>query len=127
MDGARGRLAPPPTTGARATAPASAPASASAEAKVLLRRIAVVAIVDALLLVALVAASLGDRESAVNVLGPLHGAGFLLEVYLAVRGAGERLWGWWFPAAIAVTAGPLGALAGHRILTRRPPAAPGPA
>jgi hypothetical protein len=85
----------------------------------LLDRIAVVALVDAVLLAALLAASLTDSESWVDVLGPVHGLAFLLELFLAVRGAGERIWGWWFPAAVVVTGGPLGALIGHRVVTRR--------
>ena len=60
----------------------------------LLRRVAVVALVDTALLAALLAASLTDSEAWVDVLGPVHGIGFLLELFLAVRGAGERLWGW---------------------------------
>ena len=85
----------------------------------LLRRVAVVAIIDAVLLVALLAASLTDREAWVDVLGPVHGIGFLLELFLAVRGAGERFWGWWFPLAVIGTGGPLGALIGHRVVTRK--------
>lgn len=85
----------------------------------MLRRIAILAVVDALLLAALLFASLTDRESAVSVLGPLHGFGFLAEAYVAVRGAGDQRWGWWFPAAIAFTAGPPGALVGHRVISRR--------
>ena len=76
------------------------------------------AIIDAVLLLALLAASLTDREARVDVLGPVHGLGFLLELFLAVRGAGERFWGWWFPLAVIFTGGPLGALIGHRVVTR---------
>lgn len=85
----------------------------------LLRQVAVVALVDFALLVPLVASSLAEAEGLVSVLGPLHGVGFLVELYLTVRGAAERLWGWWFPLIVIVTAGPLGALIGHRIVSRR--------
>jgi len=93
--------------------------SEAAHSRALLRRIALVAAADALLLAALLFASLTDREAAVSVLGPLHGFAFLGEVFFAVRGAGERRWGWWFPAVIAFTAGPLGALVGHGVISRR--------
>jgi Domain of unknown function (DUF3817) len=96
------------------------------QARRLVRRVAVVAVIDAGLLAALLAASLTDRESWVDVLGPVHGLAFLLELFLAVRGAGERSWGWWFPVAVIVTGGPLGALIGHRVVTRRLATAPGP-
>lgn len=100
--------------------------SAHDQQRRLLRRIAVVAVVDAALLAVLLTASLNDWEAWVDVLGPVHGLAFLLELFLAVRGAGERFWGWWFPAAVVVTGGPLGALIGHRVVTRRLAAAPGP-
>lgn len=85
----------------------------------LLRQVAMVALLDFALLVPLVASSLADAEGLISVLGPLHGIGFLVELYLTVRGAGERLWGWWFPLLVIVTAGPLGALIGHRVVSRR--------
>ena len=85
----------------------------------LLRLIAWVALVDFLLLVPLVIAGVVDNEPLTSVLGPIHGVGFLVELFLAARGAGERLWGWWFPAAVVLTAGPLGALVGHRLVSRQ--------
>lgn len=80
--------------------------------------IRVVAIADAVLLVVLVICALTDREAVVSVLGPIHGVGFLALLYLCVRGAGERLWGWWFPAIVLVTAGPPGTLVGELKLRR---------
>jgi hypothetical protein len=74
--------------------------------------IRIVAIVDALLLVPLVIAALNDAEGVVNWLGPLHGVGYLLLLFLCTRGAAERLWGWWFPAIVVVTLGPPGSLIG---------------
>jgi len=79
----------------------------------LLDVIRIVALADALLLVVLVFCALTDRESAVSVLGPIHGVGFLALLFLCVRGAGERLWGWWFPLIVLVTAGPPGSLIGE--------------
>ncbi len=71
-----------------------------------------VALVDALLLVPLVVAALGDAERLVSFLGPLHGLGFLVLLFLCGRGAAERRWGWWFPALVVVTLGPPGSLIG---------------
>lgn len=78
----------------------------------LLNRIRVVALVDALALVPLVIAGITNAEGVVSILGPLHGVGFLVLVFLCVRGAGEGWWGWWFPALVVVTLGPPGSLIG---------------
>jgi hypothetical protein len=77
-----------------------------------LDRLRIVAIADFLLLVALLIAAFSDAEGAVNVLGPVHGVGYLLQLYLCARGAGEGWWGWWFPALVVVTLGPPGSLIG---------------
>lgn len=82
------------------------------EALKALNVVRVVAILDALLLVPLVAAALSDADGAVHILGPLHGAGFLLLMLLVVRGASEGRWGWWFPALALFTGGPPGCLIG---------------
>jgi hypothetical protein len=71
-----------------------------------------VALADALLLVVLVGAAVTDAEGLVSVLGPIHGFGFLVLLFLCVRGAGEGHWGWWFPAIVVVTLGPPGSLIG---------------
>jgi Domain of unknown function (DUF3817) len=71
-----------------------------------------VALADALLLVVLLYAAVTGAESAVDVLGPVHGVGFLALLFLCARGAGEGLWGWWFPALVVVTLGPPGSLIG---------------
>ena len=84
----------------------------------LLRWVAIAAAVDFLLLVPLVYASLSDNHSLVSVLGPIHGIGYLIQLFLTVRGAGEKLWGWWFPAIVVVTLGPPGALIGHIKVSR---------
>ena len=79
-----------------------------------LRLIRIVAIVDFALLVPLVIAALSHAEGVVNVLGPIHGGGFLLLVFLCLRGVGQNRWGWWFPALVVVTLGPPGSLIGER-------------
>lgn len=72
-----------------------------------------VALADFLLLLVLVYVAFIDRnEGAISVIGPIHGVGFLAQLYLVATGAGEGRWGWWFPAIVAVTGGPIGALAG---------------
>ena len=85
-----------------------------------LNTVLAVGLADAALLVVLVYVAFVDRsDAAVSVLGPVHGLGFLLLLWLTVRGAGERLWGWWFPAAVLVTGGPLGTIIGDVVLRRR--------
>lgn len=88
-----------------------------------LRLVRRVALADALLLVALVSASLLDRERLIDVLGPVHGGNFLLLVLLVYTGAADRLWGWWFLAATFFSGGPLGAFIGERIIVKRAGAA----
>jgi Domain of unknown function (DUF3817) len=83
--------------------------------------IRVVAIADALLLVPLVIAALNDADGVVNWLGPIHGVGYLILLFLCARGAAERLWGWWFPAIVVVTLGPPGSLIGDVRIRRRLP------
>jgi hypothetical protein len=77
-----------------------------------------VAIADALLLIVLVIAAVSDSESVVSVLGPIHGVGFLILVFLCLRGAGEGRWGWWFPVFVVVTLGPPGSLIGEMRIRR---------
>ena len=79
-----------------------------------------VGLADALLLLVLLYVAFVDRsDAAVSVIGPIHGVGFLALLYLTARGAGEGRWGWWFPAAVLVTGGPLGTIVGDVILRRR--------
>ncbi len=81
-----------------------------------LRIIRWLAIADFILLVPLVVAAVTHQESVVDVLGPIHGVGFLVLLFLCVRGVGQDRWGWWFPAIVVVTLGPPGSLFGeHRI------------
>jgi integral membrane protein len=79
-----------------------------------------VGIADALLLVVLMYFAFVDRsDTAVSVLGPIHGIGFLILLYLTVTGASAKRWGWWFPGIVLITGGPLGSIIGDVILRRR--------
>jgi len=78
----------------------------------------VVAIADAFLLVPLVIAAVTHSEGVVDILGPLHGTGYLILLALTARGAFEKLWGWWFPALVVVTLGPPGSLIGDLRIRR---------
>ena len=42
-------------------------------------------------------------------------------LFLTVSGAGSGRWGWWFPAIVVVTGGPVGSIAGDLVLRRRLP------
>lgn len=80
--------------------------------KRLVDAIAIVALLDAVLLGFLLWASFTEREGLVSILGPIHGFGFVVLLILCVRGVGADRWGWWFPALIVVTLGPIGSLIG---------------
>ncbi len=84
-----------------------------------LRVLRYLALVDAILLVALVLSALSGTKDLVHVLGPLHGVNFLILLVTAGTAALDGLWGWWFPALILVTAGPIGTLIGERAIIRR--------
>jgi integral membrane protein len=86
----------------------------------LLDVILVVGALDFLLLLVLLYVAWIDRsDAAVSVLGPIHGVGFLALLFLTFRGAVEHYWGWWFPAIVLVTGGPVGSLIGELVLRRR--------
>jgi hypothetical protein len=90
------------------------------DAKKLLNIVLVVGLTDALLLVVLIYFAWIDRsDTAVHILGPIHGLGFLALLALTANGALQRLWGWWFPAIVVITGGPIGSIAGDLILRRR--------
>lgn len=89
------------------------------EVRSALNLVAVVAIVDALLLVPLLIAALQHAEGTVDILGPLHGIGFLILVGLVIRGTLRKYWGWWFPAITVVTGGPPGCLVGDLLIRRQ--------
>ncbi len=84
-----------------------------------LRIVRWLACVDAVLLIALVTASLNDQRDLVGVLGPIHGANFLLLAGFVFAGAADRFWSWWYLAATVATGGPLGAFVGERVIARR--------
>lgn len=76
------------------------------------------ALLDFCLLVPLVIAAVNDADGVVSVLGPIHGAGFVLMLALCIRGWVEDRWGLWFPALVVVTLGPPGSLIGERKIRR---------
>jgi hypothetical protein len=79
-----------------------------------------VGIVDALLLVVLLYVAFVDRsDAAVSILGPIHGLGFLALLGLTGYGAQRGDWGWWYPAIVLVTGGPLGTIVGDVVERRR--------
>jgi hypothetical protein len=81
-----------------------------------------VGLADALLLVVLVYVAFIDRsDAAVSVLGPIHGIGYLILLYLTASGAAAKRWGWWFPGIVLVTGGPVGSIIGDVVLRRRLP------
>ena len=86
----------------------------------LLNTVLSVGVIDAVLLVVLLYFAVVDRsDAAVHVLGPIHGVGYLLLLALTGRGAVEGQWGWWFPALVLVTGGPIGTIVGEVVLRRR--------
>lgn len=85
----------------------------------LLRLIVIVSIIDFLLLIPLVVGVIIDYHGLAPIIGPIHGAGFLWQLYLVARGAGEGWWGWWYPAVTLVTGGPPGVLLGHHRARRQ--------
>jgi hypothetical protein len=84
--------------------------------------VTVVALLDACLLVPLVVAAITHAEGTVDILGPLHGTGFLILLFLVTKGVADGLWGWWFPALVVVTLGPPGSLYGDLRIRRQLPA-----
>jgi hypothetical protein len=78
-----------------------------------------VGLADALLLIVLVYFAFINRsDTAVHILGPIHGLGFIALLLLTGNGALQKLWGWWFPALVVVTGGPIGSIVGDLVLRR---------
>jgi hypothetical protein len=78
-----------------------------------------VGLADGALLVVLVYFAFINRsDTAVHILGPIHGLGFIALLLLTGNGALQKLWGWWFPALVIVTGGPVGSIIGDLILRR---------
>jgi hypothetical protein len=93
----------------------------------LLNIVLAVGIADFLLLLVLLYVAWIDRsDSAISIIGPIHGIGFVALLFLTFRGAVERFWGWWFPAIVLVTGGPIGTLVGDVVIRRRMRSAPEP-
>lgn len=84
-----------------------------------LNLVLVLAILDGLLLVPLLYGFITDSEVHKEILGPIHGIGFLGLVYLTGRGAVAKAWGWWFPAVVVLTGGPPGSIVGDLIVRSR--------
>jgi hypothetical protein len=84
-----------------------------------LRIVHVFALIDLVLLLTLVSAALTRQREIVQILGPLHGINFLLLLVIVGVGALDGIWGWWFPVAVLLTAGPPGAFLGEWIINRR--------
>src|SRR5690348_993534 len=98
-------------------APSAAPRAA---ARRLLNQVLLVGIADALLLLVLMYVAFVDRsDAAVSIIGPIHGIGFVWLLVMPGAGASRRYWGWWFPAIVLVTGGPIGSLAGEVVLRSR--------
>jgi hypothetical protein len=84
-------------------------------------------IADAVLLAVLLFFAFVDRtRPVVAVIGMTHSVNFLALVTLTVYGARRRLWGWWFPIAVALTLGPPGSILGDLRLRRQAPNKPPP-
>ncbi|MEA2268717.1 MAG: hypothetical protein QOC64_1327 [Solirubrobacteraceae bacterium] len=98
----------------------TAPEAPSARARrSALNLVLAVGIVDGLLLLVLLYFAFVNRnEGAISILGPVHGLGYVYLLYLTGTGAMRRMWGWWFPALVLVTGGPLGSIIGEVRLRR---------
>jgi hypothetical protein len=84
------------------------------------------AVIDGLLLLALVVGLLVAPGSAiVELLGTIYVFGWIYLVYLALTGSRRGMWDWRFPAFVAVTGGAIGALIGC-LRMRREDATPPP-
>ena len=83
-----------------------------------LRVVRWVAAVDAVLFILLIASSFEGRRDLVGVLGPVHGANFLLLAGFIFSGAVDKLWCWWYLFVTFATGGPVGALVGERLIAR---------
>ncbi|GHO97878.1 hypothetical protein KSF_079260 [Reticulibacter mediterranei] len=84
-----------------------------------LRIVRLFALLDLVLLIALVWAALTEQKDIVHILGPLHGINYLLLLVVVTAAALDGIWGWWFPLAVLLTAGPPGAFIGEWIMHRR--------
>lgn len=98
----------------------SAPGDGRTELR-FLNWIAIVAVVDVVLLIPLIWASrwIADNHDVVSVLGPIHGFLFMGLIGMVAWGSIQKWWGWWFPAIVVITLGPIGSLVGDWIVRRK--------
>jgi hypothetical protein len=102
------------------SASASPTAPGIATTKRLLNIVLAVGIADLLLFLVLIWVAFVDRsDSAVSMIGPIHGIGFVVLLGITSYGAVDGRWGWWFPAVTLVTTGPPGSIVGDLILRKR--------
>ena len=96
--------------------PVAQPQTPKAPSRKLLNAVLAVGIADALLLLVLLYFAFVDRsDTMVSVIGPIHGLGYLILLLMTGNGASKGEWGWWFPALVLVTGGPLGTIVGDLI------------
>lgn len=107
------------TGGLKLPASNNAPQQQTERVQRRLRIVRSVALIDLVLLCALVAAALTGQRALVQVLGPLHGINYLLLVVIVAAAALDGIWGWWFPVVVLCTAGVPGALIGEWLIRRR--------
>lgn len=82
--------------------------------RTILKWIVIVSVINLVLFLPLVYGVITGNRDLTPVFGPLHGAGFMIEVGLVGWGWMQRWWGLWYLALTIVTTGPPGALIGHR-------------
>jgi integral membrane protein len=88
--------------------------------KKLLNIVLAIGVADLLLFLVLMYVAFVDRsDSAVSIIGPIHGIGFVALVGLTAKGAVEGRWGWWFPGITLITTGPPGSIIGDLILRKQ--------
>ncbi len=98
----------------------SDPTPDTASTRRLLNVVLVIGVLDALLLLVLLyVAFINRNESAISIIGPIHGFGFLALLGLTAKGSLDGRWGWWFPALVLVTTGPLGSIVGDLLVRRQ--------
>lgn len=103
--------------------PPASPASTTpsiATTKKLLNVVLAVGVADLILFLILIWVAFIDRsDSAVSLIGPIHGVGFVILIGLTAKGAVDGRWGWWFPAITLITTGPPGSIVGDLILRKQ--------
>ena len=67
---------------------------------------------------ALHSACKSGNHDVVALLGPIHGFLFIGLIGMVAWGSIQKWWGWWFPAIVVITLGPIGSLIGDWIVRR---------